>query len=76
MEIAGTKLTNNLNPLVATIYLPKEWLGELAQAIKLKKAKGGAIDKEQVGAMARDLVLVYGFGAGIERGTISKKYIE
>jgi hypothetical protein len=47
-EIAGAKLTNNLNPLVATVYLPKERLGELAQAVRLKKAKRDTIGKEQL----------------------------
>tara|TARA_R110002072_G_scaffold299416_2_gene475032 strand:- start:1891 stop:2967 length:1077 start_codon:yes stop_codon:yes gene_type:complete len=47
-EIAGAKLTNNLNPLVATIYLPKDRLDELAQAKRLKRAKEGTIDKEQL----------------------------
>lgn len=45
-EIAGAKLTNNLNPLVATVYMPEGRLNELAQTERMKKADRNAIDQE------------------------------
>jgi hypothetical protein len=47
-EIAGAKLTNNLNPMVATVYLPKDRLGDFAHAARLKRAKNPTADKEQL----------------------------
>ena len=45
-EIAGAKLTNNLNPLVATVYMPEDRLNELAQAARMRRADRDEIDQE------------------------------
>ena len=45
-EIAGAKMTNNLNPLVATVYMPEDRLKELAQSVRMKRADRNTIDQE------------------------------
>ncbi len=45
-EIAGAKMTHNLNPLIATVYMQEHRLNDLVQTARMKKAERHATDRE------------------------------